>query len=155
MGKGGKFCKTLTPVELKGNRKELISLIEKNPEGKIFTLKVKPSKSVFAFLLSKTNAKKLIVSRGIWKTVPEKVREALKSSGIRVSLQNARRGPKRKVSEKRILDAIRLLGKGESLKNAANRVGLGKAGLCYRLKKYKRKNSRRRKYVAFKKNFGA
>ncbi|OIO22000.1 hypothetical protein COV61_05685 [Candidatus Micrarchaeota archaeon CG11_big_fil_rev_8_21_14_0_20_47_5] len=133
-------------VELSGKRSEIMHIIEENPLCKTFILKVKPSKSFFAVLLSKTKVKKLIATKGILKTIGKDVLSALRKNGVRVEVRKSALGRKRRIGNAGIVKAIKRIGAGETLEEAAKLSGLSKWGLIYRLKEFKRKNGKRGSY---------
>lgn len=133
-------------IELSGKRSEIMRIVEENPLCETFILKVKPSKSLFAVLLSKTKVKKLIVTKGILKTIGKSVLSALRKSGVGIEVGKSALGRKRRIDEAGMLEAIKRIVKGETLGEAAKLSGLSKWGLIYRLKEFKRKNGKRGSY---------
>ncbi len=134
-------------IELTGARSRILEILQANPDSDSFFLKTKPSKLLFAEILSKTNARKILVSKGILKTIPKKVRDALAKTGVSLVEETLPRGRKRKVSPGKIREAIGLVLMGKSLAEAAKWAGVSTTWLCIRLREFKRKNSKRGRYL--------
>ncbi|MEM3060614.1 MAG: hypothetical protein QXW70_02195 [Candidatus Anstonellales archaeon] len=134
-------------IELSGNRTKILDIIKNNTESEEFVLKVKPSKILFSILLTKTRVKRIFVSNGILKTIPAKVLKAFPTVGVKLIKIDLKRGRKEKVNEEKLREALRLILMGKTLKEASQSIGVSSSWLCVRLRKYRRKNYARKKYL--------
>ena len=101
-------------LEIRGSREEMYAAIEggsQQREARIFT---KPSKSVFFHLLQKTQVDTIYMTRGIYSTVPQKVLEALESSGVSVHILEKGVGRPKKFSHEKKLEALKMLKEGKT-----------------------------------------
>ena len=88
-------------VELKGTRDIIYRKINENKDADCFFLKTKPNVMMFVVLLNETKIKKLYISEGISRTIPQKVIGSLGKS-VEVIVRKCDRGRPQKYSEKRI-----------------------------------------------------
>ncbi|MEW5996947.1 MAG: hypothetical protein AB1657_05130 [Candidatus Micrarchaeota archaeon] len=114
-------------VELRGSRKEMLDAILANPRGEEFFIKTKPSVKVFSLLLDATRAKRILMSRGIAKTVPARVMESLRKS-VSVEVRDGKRGRPREFDVKEFL---RVLGELEGEKERLAALGMSRRTYYY------------------------
>ena len=88
-------------IELKGTRNEIYRKINDNKEAEEFFLKTKPNVMMFVVLLNETRIKKLYISEGISRTIPQKVMGSLGKS-VQVIVKKCRRGRPQKYDEAKI-----------------------------------------------------
>lgn len=91
----------ISAVELKGTRDVIYRQINENKDADCFFLKTKPNVMMFVVLLNETKIKKLYISEGISRTIPQKVIGSLGKS-VEVIVRKCDRGRPQKYSEKRI-----------------------------------------------------
>jgi hypothetical protein len=97
-------------LRLKGNREQILALIRKNPQAEQVEILTKPSKIIFLNLLDGTKVKTIMMGRGIARTIPKKVIDALKKSAIEVVITEKKAGRAKKFSaslKKKALQMIR------------------------------------------------
>lgn len=92
-------------VELKGTRDIIYRKINENKDADCFFLKTKPNVMMFVVLLNETKIKKLYISEGISRTIPQKVIGSLGKS-VEVIVRKCDRGRPQKYSEKRIKQVL-------------------------------------------------
>ena len=115
-----------------GGRKGIFSLSAPN-ETEVRLL-VKPSRAVFAHLLSSTNVKRIYCSSGIYATIPKKVVQALSESGIGIEVAPAKRGRPERVGGGEFELASNLSGK-IGVKDAIARAGSARSTYYWKRKK--------------------
>jgi hypothetical protein len=95
------YSKELSVIELKGTRNEIYQKITNNRNAEEFFLKTKPNVMMFVVLLNETRIKKLYLSEGISRTIPQKVMGSLGKS-VQVIVKKCRRGRPQKYDEAKI-----------------------------------------------------
>ena len=122
---------------LKGKRNELYKLISNNPDETVALIKVKPSISLLAYLLSETKVKKIYFTPGIIKTINPKVLEAIKKVNVNFQIYTVKRGPPYRMSLTQIKKVMNLVRKGVPVKEACEKIGVPRRTFYYRIKKLK------------------
>lgn len=120
---------------LKGTRRQIIKLVDRNPEETQAFLKVKPSTFLIAYLLNNTKIKTIYCSPGIYSTFTENMLRALKKLRIKVVQRRLKRGRPHEIPESKILEAKRLKPKGHSVDEICKRLGISRRTYYYRIKK--------------------
>jgi len=93
--------KEVSAIELKGTRDDIYRQITDNKDAESFFLKTKPNVMMFVVLLNETKIKKLYISEGISRTIPQKVMGSLGES-VEVIVRKCKRGRPQKYDEKMI-----------------------------------------------------
>ncbi len=88
-------------VELKGTRDDIYNQITSNKNAESFFLKTKPNVMMFVVLLNETKIRRLYISEGISKTIPQKVLGSLKKT-VEIVVRKCKRGRPQKYDEKEI-----------------------------------------------------
>ena len=101
-------------LKICGKRSEMYLQIENNPNSEQIRIMTKPSKSVFFHILQKTNVKKIIMSEGISKTVSQKMKNALETSGVEICIISKKAGRPTKYDKDLKEQSIKLLNSGMS-----------------------------------------
>lgn len=101
---------------LSGKRNELFASIAANRSQVRVCIKTKPSKHLLLKLLEQTAVKEIVISPGLWKTVPSKVRDALEKVGVGVRVEGKRAGRVAKYSEEKKQKALGLLKQKKTAK---------------------------------------
>ena len=123
--------KDINAVELKGTRDTIYRSINENKESDSFFLKTKPNVMMFVVLLNETNIKKLYISEGVSRTIPQKVIGSLGKS-VEVIVRKCKRGRPQKYSEKRI---AQILSKKTSNDEKMKKLGMPRRTFFYWKKK--------------------
>ncbi len=118
-------------IELKGTRDMIYQSINQNKEADAFFLKTKPNVMMFVVLLNETNIKKLYITEGISKTIPEKVIGSLEKS-VEIIVKKCLRGRPKKYSEKQIK---KILSKKISNEEKMKELGMPRRTFFYWKKK--------------------
>jgi hypothetical protein len=121
-------------LEIKGKRKEIMEILEKNPEANEIILKTKPSKFLFVLLLNRTKMKKVFVSRAIYRSVQKKYWKVLEEMGVKIKIEKRRRG--RKGYEKKIKRKIVQDAKKKGVSRVARKYGVGRRTIYNWMKEY-------------------
>ncbi len=121
-------------LKITGKRGEIFSLHA--PDETTAMLLVKPSRAVFAHLLSNTGVKEVWCPPGVYATIPKKLLEALRESGVEVKIAQVGRGRPREVSAERFALARGLSGK-VGAGAAIRKAGIARSTYYYRLKQEK------------------
>jgi len=121
-------------LEIKGKRKEIMEILEKNPEANQIILKTKPSKFLFVLLLNRTKMKKVFVSRAIYRSVQKKYWKVLEEMGVKIKIEKRRRG--RKGYEKKIKRKIVQDAKKKGVSRVARKYGVGRRTIYNWMKEY-------------------
>lgn len=125
------YSKELSAIELKGTRNEIYQKITDNKNAEEFFLKTKPNVMMFVVLLNETKIKKLYISEGISRTIPQKVMGSLGKS-IRVVVKKCRRGRPQKYDEAEIR---KVLSKKTSNDEKMKELGMPRRTFFYWKKK--------------------
>jgi len=125
---------SLKGLEIKGKRKEIMEILEKNPEANQIILKTKPSKFLFVLLLNRTKMKKVFVSRAIYRSVQKKYWKVLEEMGVKIKIEKRRRG--RKGYEKKIKRKIVQDAKKKGVSRVARKYGVGRRTIYNWMKEY-------------------
>ncbi|MBD3398224.1 hypothetical protein GF412_03455 [Candidatus Micrarchaeota archaeon] len=125
------YSKEPSAIELKGTRNEIYRTITDNREAEEFFLKTKPNVMMFVVLLNETKIKKLYISEGISRTIPQKVMGSLGKS-VKVVVKKCRRGRPQKYDEKKIR---KVLSKKTSNKEKMEELGMPRRTFFYWKKK--------------------
>jgi hypothetical protein len=125
---------SLKGLEIKGKRKEIMEILEKNPEANEIILKTKPSKFLFVLLLNRTKMKKVFVSRAIYRSVQKKYWKVLEEMGVKIKIEKRRRG--RKGYEKKIKRKIVQDAKKKGVSRVARKYGVGRRTIYNWMKEY-------------------
>jgi len=111
-------------LELFGKRADMFELIDSNPNEVEARIRTKPSKAVFFHLLQRTKVSRILITRGIFATVPKKVSDALESSSVRIEIIEKKAGrPAEFETEKKLL-ALGMLREGKSAKKISQALGV-------------------------------
>jgi len=121
-------------LKITGRRGEIFSLTA--PEETKAMLLVKPSRAVFAHLLSNTGVKEILCPPGVYATIPKKVIVALRESGVEVKIAIVARGRPREISADKFELARGLSGK-VGTEAAIRKAGIARSTYYYRLKQEK------------------
>jgi len=133
---------------LSGKREEIFASIAANRSQTRVCIKTKPGKHLFLRLIEQTAVKEMVISPGLWKTVPFKVREALEKVGVRIVVEGRRAGREAKYSEEKKQKALELLREKKTAKNISAALSIpttaiywwkNQAGLAKRRRKRKSK----------------
>jgi hypothetical protein len=117
---------------VKGKREAIFSL--NAPRETDVLLLVKPSRAVFAHLLSNTSVRVIRCPPGVYATIPRKVIEALSDGGVEVKELARGRGRPRKLSAVK-LEVAKGLAQKVGAKAALLRSGIAKSTYYYRLRR--------------------
>lgn len=126
-------------LELFGKRKDMLGEIEKNPQAVRVRVRTKPSKAIFFHLLQKTKTERVIMTPGIFATVPKKVLDALSESGITIEVIEKRAGRPAKFPAEKRLEALRMLGEGKSARKISERLQISQTAIYAWKRRAKRK----------------
>lgn len=118
---------------LKGTRKEIKELIDKNSNERIVIIKVKPSSYILAYLLNNTKVDTIYCSKGIYCTLSPKIITVLRRMNVNVIKRSLKRGRPYKISETTIERAIKLKERGFSIREIAKKLDVSWRTLYYRL----------------------
>jgi len=121
----------VSAIELKGTRDKIYRSINENKEADSFFLKTKPNVMMFVVLLNETKIKKLYISEGVSRTIPQKVIGSLGKS-VEVIVRKCVRGRPQKYNEKRIKQ---VLSKKTSNKEKMKELGMPRRTFFYWKKK--------------------
>ena len=123
-------------ITLEGKRSSIFEKISSSPEATEAVLKTKPGRLLLAHLLNRTKVKRIICSRGIYRTFSAKMLSALENIRVRIEISGASPGRPVLYDEKLIEKARAMLKKGKTRKEAAKELGISERNLYYRLKKF-------------------
>jgi hypothetical protein len=110
--------------ELEGSRKEMWGQIDANHGAREVRIKTKPSRRIFFMLLEKTQVRKIYITGGLLKTVSKKVIDALKSSGIEITLLEGHAGRPAVFSDEIKEKAIEMMYGGKRVKKISEELGV-------------------------------
>ena len=125
------YSKELSVIELKGTRNEIYQKITDNRNAEEFFLKTKPNVMMFVVLLNETRIKKLYISEGISRTIPQKVMGSLGKS-IQIVVKKCRRGRPQKYNE---MEIRKVLSKKTSNEEKMGELGMPRRTFFYWKKK--------------------
>ena len=111
-------------LDIYGKRTEMLAQIESGANETEAVIRTKPSKAVFFHLLQKTNVNRLNITPGIFQTVPKKVLNALKSSGIAIEIIEKKAGRPAKFGSEKKLQALRMIKEGRSARKISEHLGV-------------------------------
>ena len=120
-------------LEIRGTRKAIAELLSSNTEITDVMLYAKPSKKMlFAMLNALPNLKRITVGKGIAKQISKKQMEALNSVGIKVIIEDRKRGRKPRFTTEQRKTIMEEFAKDPS---SVAKYGIGKRAVYYWMKK--------------------
>ena len=121
-------------LELSGKRKDAYKAISSHPKEQSICIKIKPSKELFFRLLQQTDVKEIYMTKGIFDTVPQKVRKAVENAGVKIILINKSAGRPPKISDAKKEKVVRMLRKGIPAPKISKKTGVS-ASSIYAIKR--------------------
>ncbi len=129
---------------LQGKRAEIYASIAAHWAETSVRIRTKPGRQLFLRLLEQTATKEILVSPGIAKTIPQKVRTALERAGVEISILPAHAGRPPKFDEKTKKEALARLESKESAKQISQELGIPATAVYYWKREQKRAGKKRR-----------
>ncbi len=109
---------------LRGTRLEMWQEIAAHRHETVVCIKTKPSRQLFLRLIDQTEVKEIFISSGIYKTVPQKVKDALNGVGVRILVEGNRAGRPAKYPEKKKQKALELLHAKKTAKEISRELSV-------------------------------
>ncbi len=117
--------------ELSGTRHEMENAIALHKDEKSVRIMAKPSKKIFFLLLQNTSVKKIVLARGVAKTVPHNMFAGLAQAGVDVEIIQKRRGRKEKYGERVRKEALLAVENGMPVADAMKKFKMSRRSYYY------------------------
>ena len=109
---------------LQGKRAEIYASIAAHKDESAVCIKTKPGRQLFLRLIDQTATKEIIISPGLWKTVPAKVVAALEKVGVKIIIAGKGAGRPAKYGNKARELALGMMWEGRTAGEISGILGV-------------------------------